>query len=132
MSKLIQLKDNEGNVFPKHIEKYSTNEQKIGLWVDGKPIYRKVFVLNNYTSLQQGTLISCPISDIDEMIRYEVMYYYTSDSTWRNFPLVESAGNTLSCNYEKKHQSLQFAGKGMWSGTNRPMKFIAEYTKTTD
>lgn len=29
---------------------YSTDEQVVGTWIDGRPIYRKVFTVTNYTA----------------------------------------------------------------------------------
>lgn len=44
MSKLVQLKDNDGNIYPQTIEKYKTTEVKTNkIWIDNKPIYRKVY-----------------------------------------------------------------------------------------
>ena len=33
-----------------NINTYSTNEIRIGTWIDGKPIYRKVYIENNPTT----------------------------------------------------------------------------------
>lgn len=33
-----------------NLEQYSTSETRIGTWIDGKPLYRKVFIFNNPTS----------------------------------------------------------------------------------
>ena len=45
---------------------YSTNEQVIGTWIDGKPIYRKVVTLSTTKTIDMGGIsISHGISNIN-------------------------------------------------------------------
>ena len=112
---------------------YSTTEVKTNkVWVNNKPIYRKCASIDNYGTLQQDATISFPISNLDEIIWFNLRYYYATGSQYFNIPLVESSGNTLSCNYDKSNGYFKFTGKGSWSGSGRPMAIIVEYTKTTD
>ena len=48
-------------------EVYSTEEQVVGTWIDGKPIYRKVI---DFGALPNSTLKQVPhgISDIDAIV----------------------------------------------------------------
>ena len=49
---LNELQDNIENAINEVDNKfnYSTEEQKIGTWIDGKPLYRKVIIFDNFTS----------------------------------------------------------------------------------
>lgn len=48
MSKLVQLKDTDGNVFPKTIDKYITTKTvKTNKILDGKPVYRSYIEISH-------------------------------------------------------------------------------------
>lgn len=114
-------------------EIYSINEIKTNKkWIDGKPIYRMAVQFNNYGTIQQDAYIDFPISNIETITFQDLEYYYAPEDAWVPFPLIESTGNTLGYKYRKTVGQIKFAGQGSWSGTNRPMNFTIEYTKTTD
>lgn len=112
---------------------YSTTEVKTNkVWINGKSIYKMAAQFNNYGTLQQDAYISFPISNIETITFQYLEYYYTPEDAWVPFPLIESNGNTLGYKYKITDGQIKFAGQGSWSGTNRPMNFTIEYTKTTD
>lgn len=47
MNKVVQLKDNVGNKYYNTEIPYSTEEIRIGTWINGKPLYRKVYQKDN-------------------------------------------------------------------------------------
>ena len=115
---MAQIKYNLGDL---GTDKYSTDEIKIGEWINGKPLYRKVVIIDNPSN---GMTFS--IDNIDELINvnwkqarssglyfsyghdgtsYSVIYF---DSTSKNF-VVQMGGG--------------FGGK---------IVAIVEYTKTND
>ena len=51
-------------------EKYSTNESIVGIWIDGKPIYRKVLTKTNNTG--RDTSLETP-TNIDVMVNMRVI-----------------------------------------------------------
>ena len=62
---------------------YSTSEQIIGTWVDGKPLYRKVVTGLNVQAVWQGTYypnvaISAPISDVKEITNARAVMNYNN------------------------------------------------------
>ena len=71
---MAQIKYNLGNVNKNGIN-YSTDEQEIGTWINGKPIYRKVIVIDNPSS---GMTFS--IANIDEPINASWKQMYGSDT----------------------------------------------------
>lgn len=49
-------------------EKYSINEMEIGKWIDGKPIYRKVFTYSNFTLSRSVSLPNTLMPYVNEFI----------------------------------------------------------------
>ena len=100
-------------------ENYSTSEQKIGIWIDGKTLYRKVVL----GTLVDGDLIVDLTSlDIYEMIKVEGF-----------------CGNQRPLNFYFSGYSVstRFTGGYMYIFASTPyandnFKMIIEYTKTTD
>lgn len=109
---------------------YSTNEARVGTWIDGKPIYRKVF---NIGTLPNAT----------EKI-------YTTDLNWATHTVVKidgfaisSSGAILPINFSNPISAAQMIGCRttgtntitVYTGldrTNLTGYVILEYTKTTD
>ena len=100
----------------KNFNKYSTTEEVIGTWIDGKPIYRKVVILSsNETIANRGTTISHAIHYIDCPINCKAIdpRGATTDAFWAN---------------EKNSTSgVFYCAEGFEGNT-----LIFEYTKTTD
>lgn len=110
----------------KLLNTYSTNELKIGTWIDGKPIYRKVFTGNKGNDdLNLGTVSSNLDTVTDEYgiltdtsnNKKKLPYYYSS-SVWISME-VNSSKNLVVYG-----STSQFA-KGS-------VTMVVEYTKTTD
>lgn len=107
---------------------YSTSEQVIGTWYNGKPIYQKVLtptVGAGYNSLAHG------ISDLDECIKIWGTCKYNNRAEWLSLPYVSTAlnyeitlGNVTASNY------ILEAGAGFTSFED--VRIVIEYTKTTD
>ena len=100
---------------------YSTNEQKIGKWIDGKPLYRKTIetIVNN-----QEQTISLGFS-IDKLKKVEGGL----DNGNQVIPFgFNDTGNYCCVFIQKTNKSLYY--KSSWSkGT---LYITLEYTKTTD
>lgn len=101
---------------------YSTEEKRIGTWIDGKPLYRRVLI--GTTPLTEGTWGTIDdISNILEITRITgVLGGYLPvpnfiDSSYY-VGLQQYGGN-----------EIQAYVKGF---INSPIKVIVEYTKTTD
>ena len=59
---------------------YSTEEQVIGKWISGKPVYRKVFSLNKKVSEGEEISTGCKLDNVDILISLS-MY---ADDSWGN------------------------------------------------
>lgn len=114
LSRLTALENNSNNTNTN--ENYSTEEQVVGTWIDGKPIYRKVISIPSGAAAS-GTLNSVgDYSWVEHFIRADVM----SNST--------NAISSVYC------MSEGTTGLKLWcaEGAGGANILIIEYTKTTD
>jgi len=105
---------------------YSTDETVVGRWIDGKPIYRKVF---NNLSILCATAGWKEVGNLNfETIVNSYFVCNTTNETTRY------RTNPLSyCNLSFYNNKCYIAGTGAWSGNNLVLKtVVVEYTKTTD
>lgn len=117
------------NIYEKN--EYSTEEQRIGIWIDGKPLYRKSIMktINSSVSADLGS-----ISDIDYINVVDGCTKFTSGS---NSYYVPTSTYETSNNYSKlfiqKNNSTNIATI-KWTGNSTTGTIYAtvEYTKTTD
>lgn len=116
---------------------YSTSEQVVGTWIDGKSIYRKVVeYTNNATIGATGTVtnVSIPhgISNFSQVLFAKGFRVGASNE---NFPLPQGGGSTdlalgtfiRSCT--TSDITLRIINDTWAAGT---WYFVLEYTKTTD
>lgn len=120
-------------IYNKNVMNYSTAEQVIGKWTDGKPLYRKVIKLtttqNNDTKTYDLTSLS--ISEIKHI--YGATHFsgytrnlyntYAANGTVTEFTGVYIGGNTLTFKSYNSNSGATFYGN---------VEIIIEYTKTTD
>ena len=109
---------------------YSYAETKTGsTWVDGKPIYRRVFKVTN-KSLSNGTLVQrFAKSNFDAIVS---IYAFLQDSDGGHIPFtrVGSSGKGSSIEYSSANNGFIFIGSDTWSAqSSRWLMIIAEYTK---
>lgn len=111
------------------ITSWSTEETVIGTWVDGKPIYRKVFIDPNNSWATHDSIIG-NITNFKEPISIKAIAYYEIDiSGW----VENNEGGESRCYaYVKSNGEVHFFNNDVLSGTSYPKKIIIEYTKTTD
>lgn len=114
---------------------YSTSEVDTGKkWIDGKPIYRKVFSFTaNWVGIWKYETIGSK-AVIEKIIDFRVSmkrsdsdaYYNSGYMTWGAANYYHSYIKADTWNYEVAY---------IWSNTafsNCPVTFIIEYTKTAD
>ena len=110
-------------------ETYSTSEQVIGTWIDGKPIYRKVInsVLNG-TYIESGyrfTWINDGVNNIDTIKDVSGLIIYSD----RTSPIGKD-GNSSIC--YRNGQGIQIGAIEGMHPYNIQCSVWIEYTKTTD
>jgi len=110
---------------------YSTDETVVGTWIDGKPLYRKVIITNlsDTVNVETRTNFNSNIRDIikiDGYIRLSdssnvPLNFYVSSTeyivTYSDF--TSGNGRIRTVNNSSKY-------------TGKEVKYIVEYTKTTD
>jgi hypothetical protein len=107
----------DGDAGGSYIDAYSTTETKTNkVWIDGKPIYRKVVSLSATKRVNNESYTNLGIT-------------FPNDADTMFLPIVVSFfGELLYYNSYKPIQAACRAEVDLVSGTN----FILEYTKTTD
>lgn len=124
----IFRRSQDGNYALVPKEQYSTNEMLTDkVWIDGKPIYRKVIVGSSAKHTQDNVDVSA--LSIDTCVKLEGtcqgVNYTIPINTYRNdvtvLSLIRNDGSILI-----------FFADGELIGSTVPWKIILEYTKTTD
>lgn len=111
---------------------YSTSEQVVGTWIDGKPIYRKVFTQQNMNTITDVA------TNVDSMVKMECLVRQTTYNDWRNVPWLYVQGSSYGnygwaggFYYSTSDNKIYFQTGSNLSDINR-LIMIIEYTKTTD
>ena len=107
--------------------KYSTTEQVVGTWIDGKPIYRKVVRINNPSTA--NAFYGIVDSNLDTCVK---LYGTMVDSSGSKFPVPSfDSSETYSVIFLLSNGQLRgrFAVSSLAPGS---VLLVAEYTKTTD
>lgn len=109
-------------------EVYSTNEVKTNkIWIDGKPIYRKV-IDNVSITTGVGNSVASGITNMDILVKLEGNLKYTGNNQWITIPSYYSSSIFITANYDYTQNKI-FWDCGFFTGTGY---FVVEYTKTTD
>ena len=134
------------NIFMDAGSNYSTEEQVVGTWIDGKPIYQKTYVsLHNGNPSTTSNIIIIDISDIASEIentvkldvnydfdfngartyRYDSSYYYQAANATQSFIWsVQPFYNRIVANSTMIHPSQTLSDFNYYA--------TLRYTKTTD
>lgn len=112
------------------LETYSTSETNTGKkWIDGKPIYRKVVVINNF-AVGDNVNYNHGISNIESVVSCEGTFNF-GDGQIYVYPLISHSGKILGV--IATPTLLLWVGNDSWgASTTRIHTFILEYTKTND
>ena len=106
---------------------YSTEERLTGgYWIDGKPIYRKVWKIDNFTD---NMSFSGGLSNVETVLTLYGTSYAVSQTIYSQFPR-NSAGNYFGAIYQISTDTIQFNNYAGYSGSK--VLLILEYTKSTD
>lgn len=104
---------------------YSTTEQRIGTWKDGKPLYRRVVEITSPSTAGSGdSVVDYSSWDVSELINVYGRIKSTNNTAF-------SSGNQFYIwdRTTTKYIAVQVENS---TYTNFPMDVIVEYTKTTD
>lgn len=131
----IYIKNNN-DVYEEFIKKqeevYSTEEVKIGTWIDGKPLYRKVInatpTISN--SSYQTISIKHNISDLKNIHKCNAFLHNTGNTRTYILPAETSATKAIGISEINSTNIIMYSKNDAWSGWIA--EIILEYTKTTD
>lgn len=116
---------------------YSTEEQVVGKWIDGKPLYRKTITFTSTISANTTTSIAHNIKNaknifIDFSASFMEANIGASNYISYNFPLIGYVGNITDKVYcDVNLTNINFYANGSW-GNNWTKHITLKYTKTTD
>lgn len=111
-------------------EKYSTDEQVIGTWIDGKPLYRKVGTIKFTSIYSQGNFTVGSL--ISSNIKYGTITKVFTDSLLCN-NLYNTFDSTIKSNiYVSAEGGYIFGFTTRENYLNKTIYVVVEYTKTTD
>lgn len=109
-------------------EVYSTEEQKIGTWIDGKPLYRKAFDIKTI-SASNTDLVNVSNLNIETLIKLNGVIITDGGGKFP-VPLYDSSSN-YSVLFINEYNYIR--GRAMvGNGTFSKLIVTVEYTKTTD
>ena len=115
---MAQIKYNLGDL---GTDKYSTDEIKIVRWINGKPLYRKVVIIDNPSD---GMTFS--IANIDEPINVN---WKQAHPTGVFFSYNYDGSSMCIINFDSTSKNFVVQMRGGFGGK---MVAIVEYTKTID
>ena len=110
----------------KNFNKYSTTEEVVGTWIDGKPLYRKCF---NYTATT-GEVIVADLSSLNiDTVCHMYGNFKDGNALIESIPFYLHSAYTVTPFYKLADKSLRLtANIANLTGTG---VVIIEYTKTT-
>lgn len=109
-----------------NIYTYSSSEQRVGTWIDGKPLYRKVIEFTTSASNVTTWTNCATISNLKRPIDIHGFLEYNS-TTSSYVPTFESSSQRLQFSFTGNNVQYQSAGFG-----SKKVFAVVLYTKTTD
>ena len=115
---------------------YSTNEIKIGQWIDGKPIYKKVLEVPISAFNSNNVYVTHGISNLGIAIAQRAFWFDNQAMVWRMMPSVYYGSSDWSSQTTIKANEVFFElGNSVLARIQSKANVvyvIIEYTKTTD
>lgn len=116
-----------------NLQTYSTSEVNTGkVWINGKPIYRKVVEFGSFPSGGSKT-VATGITNLSRIVFFMYTWYDSADGAYFTNVRVDSATVMCKIQFKVNNNSLNVEGTGIdWSSRTSQGVAIIEYTKTTD
>ena len=128
---MAQIKYNLGNV-GQTTGNYSYDEIEIGTWVNGKPIYRKVYNID-VSAITTGSLNVIESNSVVDMLvnSQSIIEYQLNGYTYMYYVNGVIADTNSRLNSYKRDSDIVFYIGSGFSNIQK-LLFVVEYTKTTD
>ena len=109
---------------------YSTTEQVVGTWIDGKPIYRKVVSLGDLDANTKEAYIPTGINNVEHIVDFNIRFKFDDGNEFDNLFLLQYSYGYIT-------PYIDYASKQIYVAHLCDFKInsvysIIEYTKTTD
>ena len=117
------------NISEEVLDVYSTTEQRIGTWIDGKPIYRKVVYYGNLPNATAKS-VAHNISNLKQVITINGCCF-DGNNAYYTLPLVYR-GSDSSFNVQTNVNPTDIRMASSQDRSSFTAYIIIEYTKTTD
>lgn len=112
------------------LEVYSTEETRIGTWIDGKPLYRKVIQATSPSSITQ---VAQPIASLGYAVNLIECSAVLVQSSGLHIPLPAAYGaNFYASLPDIRPNGDIYMGVYHTNYVGRPVTIVLKYTKTTD
>jgi hypothetical protein len=72
---------------------YSTTEQVVSTWIDGKPVYEKT-ITGTTIAGGQNTYVNHNIQNFDTLVDCNIITHFSDNDFWRQLNFVYNNGNT--------------------------------------
>ena len=117
--------DND-EIYNQNIMNYSTSEIRIGTWIDGKPLYRKVYK----TTTPSATASTQSVITLSNQNIVKIEGLFSLSST-QKIPINFYDGTNYLFTYQSSSTALSMK-TNYTNGLNKDVYITLEYTKTTD
>ena len=107
------------------LQTYSTTEQRVGTWIDGKPIYRKVIETTTPTASSSSWTFLAALSDVDNLIDLKGIMSKSDGQ----YPVQRYEGTGYYMQFRYSQYGIECLTNGF---TSVDITLIVEYTKSTD
>lgn len=125
---LVPVIDNM-KINSKLMNEYSTTEQTIGTWIDGKPIYRKVYQFTTPSTENSWESMGQTGANIETVVDFRGTVLDTGIRRYNSINFGEGSYYIHTAVDAGNNRPISMIQKG-WSSL--PCVIIIEYTKTTD
>lgn len=117
---------------------YTQGEQRIGTWINGKPLYRKVIKVTSIDRSSNNYDVAISISNLNEIVNIGGTIKITNTNTYKPITVIYTDNsNAIGSNYSfsvyaitNSYISLSYGS--WWKEIFDKAYIILEYTKTTD
>lgn len=115
---------------------YSTDEQIVGTWIDGKPLYEKTIKFNNknVTAVENTSELVHGISDIDTAFVHEAYADFNGTEKWATaMNNIDIGSNVYSFEWVVGTSAIYLKARNLSfsPSTDRSYLFVIRYTKSS-
>ncbi|MBQ8206791.1 MAG: hypothetical protein IJZ77_04945 [Bacilli bacterium] len=122
-----------GDIYSGNLDVYLNEEQIVGTWIDGRPVYRKVVAVNFGTSSSTKKNTPHNISNLHLVIKQDLIWYDTKDGGWFFDNKDKGLSDYYVCIDQVNTTDIVIKQNANdWQNRTRNRYAILEYIKTTD